>query len=253
MNSNALPAKQGLYDPQFERDACGVGFIVHMKGNKSHAIVEQALTILLNLDHRGACGCEPNTGDGAGILIQVPHKFFQKVTAAENITLPDVGQYGVGMIFSSPDPATRQKSRQIFSEIVAQEGQQVLGWRDVPKDNSSLGDTAKSSEPFVEQVFIQRHPDLVDDLAFERKLYVIRKLSHNAIRTSGIDPYWYPASISCRTIVYKGMLMPVQVGQYYPDLQDPDLESALGLVHSRFSTNTFPSWERSHPYRYLTA
>ncbi len=251
MNSNALPAKQGLYDPQFERDACGVGFIVHMKGNKSHAIVEQALTILLNLDHRGACGCEPNTGDGAGILIQVPHKFFQKVTAAENITLPEVGQYGVGMIFSSPDPATRQKSRQIFSEIVAQEGQQVLGWRDVPKDNSSLGDTAKSSEPFVEQVFIQRHPDLVDDLAFERKLYVIRKLSHNAIRTSGIDPYWYPASISCRTIVYKGMLMPVQVGQYYPDLQDPDLESALGLVHSRFSTNTFPSWERSHPYRYI--
>ncbi|MFB2976960.1 glutamate synthase large subunit [Microseira sp. BLCC-F43] len=251
MNSNALPAKQGLYDPQFERDACGVGFIVHMKGKKSHAIVEQALTILLNLDHRGACGCEPNTGDGAGILMQVPHKFFQKVTAAENITLPEVGQYGVGMIFSSPDPATRQKSRQIFSEIVAQEGQQVLGWRDVPKDNSSLGDTAKSSEPFVEQVFIQRNSDLVDDLAFERKLYVIRKLSHNAIRTSGIDPYWYPASISCRTIVYKGMLMPVQVGQYYPDLQDPDLESALGLVHSRFSTNTFPSWERSHPYRYI--
>ncbi|GET42585.1 glutamate synthase large subunit [Microseira wollei] len=251
MNSNALPPKQGLYDPQFERDACGVGFIVHMKGNKSHAIVEQALTILLNLDHRGACGCEPNTGDGAGILMQVPHKFLQKVAAAENMTLPEAGQYGVGMIYCSPDPAIREQSRQIFAQIVAEEGQQVIGWRDVPTDNSSLGDTAKSSEPFMEQVFIQRSPDLVDDMAFERKLYVIRKRSHNAIRTSGADPYWYPASISCRTIVYKGMLMPVQVGQYYPDLQDPDLESALALVHSRFSTNTFPSWERSHPYRYI--
>ncbi|HBE49295.1 MAG TPA: glutamate synthase subunit alpha, partial [Cyanobacteria bacterium UBA11369] len=228
MNSNALPAKQGLYDPQFERDACGVGFIVHMKGNKSHAIVEQALTILLNLDHRGACGCEPNTGDGAGILMQVPHKFLQKVAAAENITLPEPGQYGVGMIYTSPDPAIREQSREIFAQIVAEEGQKVLGWRDVPTDNSSLGETAKSSEPFMEQVFIQRSADLVDDMAFERKLYVIRKRSHT-IRKS-VDSYWYPASISCRTIVYKGMLMPVQVGQYYPDLQDPDLESALGLV-----------------------
>ncbi|MBD2185041.1 glutamate synthase large subunit [Aerosakkonema funiforme] len=251
MNSTGLPPKQGLYDPQFERDACGVGFIVHMKGNKSHEIVEQALTILLNLDHRGACGCEVNTGDGAGILIQVPHKFLKKVAAAEGIALPEPGQYGVGTIYSSPDLATRQRSREIFTRIAAEEGQQVIGWRNVPTDNSSLGDTAKSSEPFVEQVFVERSPDIVDDDAFERKLYVIRKRAHNAIRKPPIDPFWYPCSLSCRTLVYKGMLMPVQVGQYYPELHDPDMQSALALVHSRFSTNTFPSWERAHPYRYI--
>jgi glutamate synthase (ferredoxin) len=250
MNTNKLPPKQGLYDPQLEHDACGVGFIVHMKGKKSHEIVEQALTILLNLDHRGACGCEANTGDGAGILMQVPHKFLKKVAAAQNITLPEPGQYGVGAIYSSLDPNQREKSRRIFEKIVTEEGQKVLGWRDVPTDNSSLGNTAKSSEPFMQQVFIQRAPNL-DDMAFERKLYVIRKRSHNAIRSPQIDPYWYPSSLSCRTIVYKGMLMPVQVGLYYPDLHDPDMESALALVHSRFSTNTFPSWERSHPYRYI--
>lgn len=251
MNINALPPKQGLYDPQFEHDACGVGFIVHMKGKKSHAIVEQALTILCNLEHRGACGAETNTGDGAGILMQVPHKFLQKVTAAEGIDLPAASQYGVGMIYASRDPLRRAQSRQLFEQIVAEEGQQVIGWRDVPTDNSSLGETAKSSEPFMEQVFIRRNSTLSDDLAFERKLYVIRKRAHNTIRTSEIDPSWYPASLSCRTIVYKGMLMPLQVGLYYPELQDPDMESALALVHSRFSTNTFPSWERSHPYRYI--
>ncbi|OKH37040.1 glutamate synthase subunit alpha [[Phormidium ambiguum] IAM M-71] len=251
MNSNTVPVNQGLYDPQFEHDACGVGFIVHQKGQKSHEIVEQGLTILLNLDHRGACGCEANTGDGAGILMQVPHKFLQKVTTAIGITLPEPGQYGVGMVYCSPDPAVRQKAQEIFAAIVAEEGQKVLGWRDVPTDNSSLGDTAKSSEPFMCQVFIQRSANLVDDWAFERKLYVIRKRTHIAIRASHIDPMWYPSSLSSRTIVYKGMLMPVQVGQYYPDLQDPDMESALALVHSRFSTNTFPSWERAHPYRYI--
>jgi glutamate synthase (ferredoxin) len=251
MNSNELPAKQGLYDPQFEHDACGVGFIVHMKGHKSHDIVTQALTILVNLDHRGACGCETNTGDGAGILMQVPHKFLKKVAAAENITLPEAGQYGVGMIYSSPDPTARAKSRQVFEQIVEEEGLKVLGWRDVPTDNASLGNTAKSSEPFMAQVFIQRSAELADDLAFDRKLYVIRKRSHTSIRVTKIDPCWYPSSLSCRTMVYKGMLMPVQVGQYYPELHDPDMESALALVHSRFSTNTFPSWERSHPYRYI--
>ncbi|MEM9117311.1 MAG: glutamate synthase large subunit [Cyanobacteria bacterium P01_F01_bin.56] len=245
------PLKQGLYDPQFEHDACGVGFVVQMKGQASHDIVEQALTILLNLDHRGAVGAEPNTGDGAGILMQLPHKFMQKVAAAEGFELPEPGQYGVGMIYASPDPQRRQESRRIFEEIVVKTGQTVLGWRDVPTNNDSLGATAKASEPFMEQVFIGRSADLADDLAFERKLYVIRKQAHMAIRHPGIDQHWYPASISCRTIVYKGQLMPVQVGQYYPDLSDPDMESALGLVHSRFSTNTFPSWERSHPYRYI--
>jgi glutamate synthase (ferredoxin) len=251
MNSNALPVKQGLYDPQFEHDACGVGFIVHKSGQKSHAIVEQGLTILENLEHRGACGCETNTGDGAGILMQIPHKFLVKVAAAENITLPEAGHYGVGMVYASPDAEARKKGRQIFEKLVEAEGLKVLGWRDVPTDNSSLGATAQSSEPFMQQVFIARSPDLVDDLAFDRKLFVIRKLAHTAIRAAKVDPYWYPASLSCRTIVYKGMLMTAQVGQYYPDLRDPDMESALALVHSRFSTNTFPSWERSHPYRYI--
>jgi glutamate synthase (ferredoxin) len=245
------PAKQGLYDPQFEHDACGVGFVVHMKGQQSHEIVEQALTILLNLEHRGAVGAEPNTGDGAGILLQLPHRFLQKVAAAEGIHLPEPGQYGVGMIFAAPDPEVRSKGRRIFEALVAEEGQTVLGWRDVPTNNSELGETARASEPFIQQVFIQRHPDLTDDLAFERKLYVIRKRAHRAIRASDLDTYWYPTSISCRTIVYKGMLMPAQVASYFPELGDPDLESALGLAHSRFSTNTFPSWERSHPYRYV--
>jgi len=250
MHSNNLPPKQGLYDPQFEHDACGVGFIVQMKGQKSHEIVEQALTILLNLDHRGACGCETNTGDGAGILMGVPHKFLTKVAAAEGVTLPEVGQYGVGMIYSSPDAAIRARSREVFEQIVTAEGLKVLGWRNVPTDHSSLGNTAKSSEPFMEQVFIQRLAGM-DEVAFERKLYVIRKLAFKALRASEENPYWYPSSLSCRTMVYKGMLMPIQVGQYYPELHDPDMESALALVHSRFSTNTFPSWERSHPYRYI--
>ncbi|WP_281257358.1 glutamate synthase central domain-containing protein, partial [Merismopedia glauca] len=251
INSNQPTPKQGLYDPQFERDACGVGFIAHMKGEKSHQIVEQALTILVNLDHRGACGCETNTGDGAGILIQIPHNFFLKVAAEAGFKLPEVGKYGVGMTYTSPDPQKHAQGRQIFERVVAESGQRVLGWRDVPTDNSSIGNTAKSSEPFVQQVFIEKKADLADDLAFERQLLMLRKQSHNAIRATGIDEYWYFSSLSCRTMVYKGMLMTSQVGQYFPDLQDPDLQSALALVHSRFSTNTFPSWERAHPYRYI--
>jgi glutamate synthase domain-containing protein 2/glutamate synthase domain-containing protein 1/glutamate synthase domain-containing protein 3 len=251
MNSHQPALKQGLYDPQFEHDACGVGFIAHLKGQQSHSIVQQALTILVNLDHRGACGCETNTGDGAGILMQIPHKFMQKMAKAAGFELPAVGQYGVGMSYASPDPVQRAQGRQAFEQAVASVGQKVLGWRDVPIDNSSIGHTAKASEPFVQQVFIQRSADLADELAFERKLYMIRKLAHNAIRAAKVDAYWYLSSISCRTIVYKGMLMPVQVGEYFPELQDPDLASAVALVHSRFSTNTFPSWERAHPYRYI--
>ncbi|NCR41766.1 MAG: glutamate synthase large subunit [Microcystis aeruginosa W13-11] len=249
MNNNQTPRKQGLYDPRFEHDACGVGFIVHKTGKKSHDIVEQALTILLNLDHRGACGAEKNTGDGAGILCQIPDLFFQKVTGDLGFTLPAAGQYGVGMLYTAPDAEIRQKSRQEFEKIAAEEGLKVLGWRDVPTDNSSLGNSARSTEPFIEQVFIERDANLSDDLAFERKLYVIRKRSH--LNRQSFNRYWYPCSISSRTIVYKGQLMPVQVGDYFPDLHDPDFQSALGLVHSRFSTNTFPSWERAHPYRYI--
>ena len=245
------PQAQGLYHPQFEHDACGVGFVVHMKGAQSHTIVEQGLTILVNLSHRGAVGAEANTGDGAGILLQLPHRFMVKAAAAVGLTLPSPGHYGVGLFFASPDREARQRGREIFEQIVAEEGQRVLGWRDVPTDNSALGATAQASEPFMEQVFIQRGEGLEDELGFERKLYVIRKRSHSAIRPTGIDPYWYTTSLSCRTIVYKGMLTPEQVGPYFPDLADADMESALALVHSRFSTNTFPSWERSHPYRYI--
>jgi len=249
--NQGLPEKQGLYDPQFEHDACGVGFVVHMKGRKSHDIVQQGLTILLNLDHRGAVGCETNTGDGAGILMQVPHKFLQKAAAALGFQLPAPGKFGVGNFFTSPDAAERARSAAIFERVVAEEGQRFLGWRDVPTDHSMIGNTARASEPFMRQAFIGHGATVGDDLAFERKLYVIRKRAHAAIRGAGVDHFWYAPSLSSRTIVYKGMLMPVQVAQYFLDLQDPDMESALALVHSRFSTNTFPSWERSHPYRYI--
>jgi len=251
MTHRSLPAKQGLYDPQFEHDACGVGFIVHMEGNPSHSIVNQGLTILCNLAHRGAVGAEANTGDGAGILLQLPHRFMAKAAQALGVTLPPAGQYGVGQFYASPDPVERAAGRAIFERIAAEEGQTVLGWRDVPTDNSSLGETARASEPFMQQVFVQRGEGLADDLAFERALYIIRKRAHSAIRPAGVDAYWYATSLSCRTLVYKGMLTPEQVGAYFPDLADPNLESALALVHSRFSTNTFPSWERAHPYRYV--
>lgn len=250
MNNPGFPEKQGLYDPRFEHDACGVGFVVHMKGRKSHDIVANALTILENLDHRGAC-VEEGTGDGAGILIQVPHAFLVKAAAEAGFVLPEAGQYGVANLFSSPDAAARAKAKAKFEEVCAAEGCPVIGWRDVPTDNSTLGKSARASEPFVLQVFISRNAALKEDAAFERKLYVIRKVAHNAIRVPKIDTFWYAPSMSCRTLVYKGMLTPEQVGFYFRDLRDPAMSSALALVHSRFSTNTFPSWERSHPYRYI--
>ena len=248
-----LPPKQGLYDPQFEHEACGVGFVVNVKGKKSHEIIQQALTVLLNLDHRGACGCETNTGDGAGILIQMPHTFLKKVTAAANIQLPEEGHYGAGIVFLPPDAHERRECEQIFGKIVAEEGQHVIGWRDLPTRNATLGETAKASEPFMRQVFIKRDPKLTDDMAFERKLFIIRKRATNEIRRAGFpgSEYWYVSSLSCKTLVYKGMLNTVQVQEYFPDLSDPSMETALALVHSRFSTNTFPSWERGHPYRYI--
>ncbi len=245
------PPKQGLYDPQFEHDACGVGFVCQMKGKRSHDLVEQALTILVNLDHRGAVGAETNTGDGAGILLQVPHKFLKKAAAGLKIELPEPGYYGVAMCYSSPDPKVREASAKRFEEIVAEEGQKVLGWRELPIDNSMIGKTAKASEPFMRQAFIGRGSNCKDEQAFERKLFVIRKRAYWAIRTQDIDAYWYCPSLSCRTVIYKCMLMPEQVGEYFLDMKDPELDTALALVHSRFSTNTFPSWERSHPYRYI--
>ncbi len=251
MKTNGLPKKQGLYDPSFEHDACGVGFVVNMKGNKSHEIVKQALTILVNLDHRGAVGCEPNTGDGAGILMQMPDAFLRKVTAPVGIELPEAGRYGVGMVFTSPEAPARNSARHVFERIITEEGLKVIGWRDVPTDNSSLGNTAKAGEPRVRQVFVGWGDCCADEQAFNRKLYIVNQRAISEIRVAGVDDYWYVASISSRTIIYKGMLMPVQVDQFYPDLRDPDMVSALALVHSRFSTNTFPSWDRAHPYHFL--
>ncbi|MEW5956562.1 MAG: glutamate synthase large subunit [Chloroflexota bacterium] len=248
------PGQQGLYDPRFEHDACGVGFVVNIKGKKSNEIVRQALTVLTNLSHRGATGAEPNTGDGAGILLQTPHAFLKKVCAPQGIELPAPGQYGVGMVYMPPhNSALHRAWRQRFERIIAGEGQQVLGWRPVPTHNTALGATALKAEPAVYQIFIGRNPALTDDMAFERKLYVIRKLAEKAIRYSGMEggQYFYLSSLSYKTIVYKGMLISEQLEDYYPDLSDPAMETALALVHSRFSTNTFPSWERAHPYRYI--
>jgi len=248
------PPKQGLYDPQFEHDACGVGFVVNIKGRKSHAIIQQALQILLNLDHRGACGCEANTGDGAGILIQPPHEFLKRVAKEAKVTLPAPGEYGIGMVFLPRDRAHRAECEKIFSKIVAEEGQHLLGWRTVPTNNASLGTTARLAEPFMRQVFIGRNASLSDDLAFERKLYVIRKRAETAIRYSGKvkgGDFFYISSLSFKTVIYKGMLLTTQLREYYPDLTHEAMESALALVHSRFSTNTFPSWSRAHPYRYM--
>ena len=257
MNTQArwqgLPPKQGLYDPRFEHDACGVGFVAHLKGKKSAEIVQQGLQILINLDHRGACGCEPNTGDGAGILVQIPHKFFKKVTKSGKIKLPEPGLYGVAMIYLPKEDKPRRACERMFERIVREEGQHILGWRTVPTLNATLGPSAVATEPLVRQCFIARGTHEGNELALERKLYVIRKRAATEIQGSGIPGThrWYVPSISCRTIVYKGMLTPGQVGEFYQDLRDPDFESALALVHSRFSTNTFPSWERSHPYRYI--
>jgi glutamate synthase (ferredoxin) len=253
MNRPGIPPQQGLYDPRFEHDACGIGFVVHMKGRKSHELVRQALTVLKNLDHRGACGCEENTGDGAGILLQVPHQFLQHACDGIGVQLPKPGQYGVGMVFLPPDRDQRHACEKRFEAIVRQEGQEVLGWRSVPTDNLYLGDTSRSCEPCVRQVFIGRHPALADDLIFERKLYVIRRQAEIAMRYGNMPggAYFYIPSLSYKTLIYKGMLTPRQLETYYPDLRDPLLETALALIHSRFSTNTFPSWERAHPYRYL--
>jgi len=247
------PGKQGLYDPTFEHDACGVGFVVDIKGRKSHRILQQGLQVLTNLDHRGACGAEIDTGDGAGVLLQMPHRFLVEAAKKARIELPEPGKYGCGIIFLPRNPTLRRRIEERFEQIVQSEGQSVLGWRTVPCNNSMLGDTAKSCEPFMRMVFVARNPAISDELAFERKLYMIRKRAYSEIRTSTLEgaASWYVASLSHKTLVYKGMLLTAQLGPYFPDLTDPLMETALALVHSRFSTNTFPSWDRAHPYRYV--
>ncbi len=255
MNSKHICHKaQGLYDPRYEHDACGVGFVVNVKGKRSHQIVEQALTALTHLRHRGACGCEANTGDGAGIVLQVPHSFLLQECAKTKIKLPSAKEYGVGMVYLSKNDSERRECEKIFEEILQEEGQHFLGWRTVRTVDSSLGPTAVLAEPFVRQIYIGRGAGIRDDDAFERKLYVIRRRAENAIRYSGKvkgGDSFYISSFSHRTLIYKGMLMSEQVELFFPELKDPAMESALAMVHSRFSTNTFPSWERAHPYRYI--
>jgi glutamate synthase (NADPH/NADH) large chain len=251
-----FPIAQGLYDPQYEHDSCGVGFVVDLKGRRSAGIVANALEVLLNLQHRGACGCEKNTGDGAGILMQVPHRFFADVCGERGIGLPAAGQYGVGVVFLPHDPGSRAACEHLFEKVVRDEGQTFLGWREVPTDNSMIGPTAQRSQPVIKQLFIGRNPDdatLLDDDAFERKLYVIRRRARHSVRRLDVPEKasFYIPSLSARTIVYKGMLNCDQLPQFYPDLVDGRVESALALVHSRFSTNTFPSWSRAHPYRLI--
>ncbi|MFB5267059.1 glutamate synthase large subunit [Paenibacillus enshidis] len=254
MRQTGLPPKQGLYDPQFEKDACGMGFVAHIKGKASHEIVGQALTMLENMEHRGGQGSEPNSGDGAGIMLQIPHAFLAEEAAKLGFALPAAGRYGVGMLFMSTDASVRAGHEEVLKSIIAEEGQQLLGFREVPTDDSMLGKSAKAAKPHVRQVFIGSSADLEDELAFERKLFVIRKRAELAIRYSENEEHgdtFYISSLSCRKVVYKGMLTTAQVGQFYMDLRDSRLTSAIALIHSRFSTNTFPSWERAHPYRFM--
>jgi len=247
------PEKQGLYDPQREKDSCGVGFVVDIKGRASHEILRMALQVLKNLLHRGACGCEVNTGDGAGVLLQMPHAFLAKECAKIGIALPGRGQYGVGMIQLPTDRAQRAACQKLFEAIVREEGQAVLGWRDVPTDNTPVGATAKSCEPVIRQLFIGRGPGPADGAAFERALFLIRKRVENAVLATDLSQrnYFYIPSLSSRTLIYKGMLSADQIETYFPDLVDPSIVTALALVHQRFSTNTFPSWALAHPFRFM--
>ena len=246
-----LPPAQGLYDPANEKDSCGVGFIADMKNRKSHSIVEQGLAILRNLDHRGAVGADPKMGDGCGILVQIPHAFFAAECTRLGFDLPAAGQYGVGHLFMPRDPEGFRVVEEIVAKAITDEGLAVLGWRDVPVDSRDLGENVKVTEPLHRQIFIGKGKGMDDQETFERRLFLARKVISNAVynmkdpRTEG----YYPVCLSSRTIVYKGMVLVTQLRDYYPDLKDPRFESAIALVHQRFATNTFPTWQLSHPYR----
>ncbi len=247
-----LPVEQGLYDPRNEHDACGIGFVVNIQGEQSHEIILKGLQILINLAHRGACGCDAETGDGAGILIQIPHKFFARECANLGFTLPPVGEYGVGMVFLPVEPSHRLLAEGILERIAREEGLTVLGWRDIPVNVDAIGRVARASQPYIEQIFIRGASGMTQD-ELERKLYVVRKRAESEIAASDLAAknFFYIPSLSSRTIVYKGLLLAPQIAEFYDELTDPDTVSALCLVHQRFSTNTFPSWQLAHPYRYL--
>ena len=253
-----FPQKVGLYDPQFEHDSCGVGFVAHIKGKKSHEIVKNALTMLEHMDHRGACGCEQNTGDGAGILTALPHEFLVKVAMRDaGISLPQPGEYGAGIVFLPTDNEQRVVCEQALARIIAEQGQILLGWRDVPVDNSTIGLSARRIEPVMKMLFVGAGPGTpaaTDPDALERQLYVIRKRATYACREMDMTQagYFYICSLSTKVLIYKGQLTPAQVNEYFrADMSDPQFTSHLALVHSRFSTNTFPSWDRAHPFRLM--
>src|ERR1700744_5597945 len=250
-----LPKPQGLYDPRNEHDACGMGFVANIKGQKSHDIIEKGIQILINLTHRGACGCDPETGDGAGLLIQIPHKFFAREAASLGFTLPPVGEYGIGMIFLPVEKYQRLKAEGIVERILMEEGLSVLGWRDTPIQGSAIGREARASQPYIEKVFVGRGAGMETD-RMGLKLYVARKRIETEI--AAIDERDMPdremfsiPSLSARTIVYKGLLLAPQIAKFYSELSDPDVTSALCLVHQRFSTNTFPTWKLAHPFHYV--
>ena len=247
-----LPAKQGLYDPAYEHDSCGVGFLVNMKGVPSREIVQGALEICTKLDHRGGCGCDLNTGDGAGMLMQMPHRFFSTIAGELGFTLPAPGHYAVGAVFLSPDAETAASEQEVVNEAIRETGQTLLGWRDLPVDNHDLGQASAESEPTMKQVFIGRSAEIADDDAFERMLFLIRRVATYRLGyLQGEAPqYFYIVSLSSRVIGYKGMLTTDQLLHYFPDFHHPDMETSMALVHSRFSTNTFPSWPRAQPFRF---
>src|SRR5580700_1968542 len=247
-----MPPAQGLYRPEQEHDACGIGFVASIEGRKSHDIVLKGIQILINLAHRGACGCDPQTGDGAGILIQIPHAFFQREAATLGFSLPSPGEYGVGMVFLPVDTHDRLICEGIIEKIAREEGLTVLGWRDTPINGNTIGRLARASQPYIEQIFIRNGLGMDQD-ALERKLYVVRKRAETAIAETDLKEkdFFYIPSLSSRTIIYKGLLLAPQITDFYKELLDPDLTSALCLVHQRFSTNTFPSWKLAHPYRYI--
>jgi len=248
----SLPAAQGLYDPAGERDACGIGFVVNIKGRASHQIIEQGIQILVNLTHRGAAGCDPDTGDGAGLLIQIPHAFFARECDRLGFSLPPPGRYGVGMVFLPVERHERLLAEGILERIAREEGLEVLGWRDTPVDDTAIGRIARASRPYIEQLFLAPRNGMDQD-ALERKLYVVRKRAEREIAAGDLREkgHFYIPSLSTRTIVYKGLLLAPQIARFYKDLSDPEVVSALCLVHQRFSTNTFPTWQLAHPFRYL--
>ena len=243
----------GMYSSQFEKDACGMGFVVNIKGKKSHDIIDDGLRILERLEHRGGAGADKDTGDGAGILVQIPHEFFKRECEVLGINLPSAGDYGVGMVFAHKYESLRNEQKRIFEEVVREEGQVVLGWREVPVDGTMVGQEAAAIRPWMIQILIGKGPDVTNNKEFERKLYIIRKLAEKRIipLSKELSSDFYIASLSSKTIVYKGMLTPGQLRDFYLDLSDLDFTSALAMVHSRFSTNTFPSWARAHPNRFL--